>query len=357
MRNLIWTCVTISFFFLLILSFGLPKEMELINRKPNNTAKILVGDKQILNLPETLSGMNADLILLGSSMLGEAVSQEKMSQALGISTSKVWLGGSGSAWWYLVTKNVLPELPHKPKYLGIFFRDNYLTLPQHKTSGKHKSGIDSLAGKNEEVLDRLAYFNSMNFVELALQKNLPLLNHRERIKEKFEQILKKMTAMIAGLANDKKVDELIAIAFDNAKMDDGMLHRRQIADELAQDEYRKDMRFRPDRSFLTSIIRLCEEQDVTLFFVRVKRVRDLKPHKQNAALLNYISRLGSYLAEQNIPLIDFTDNRQIQKKHFGRGDHLNRGSGRVLFTELLAQQIKNEIIAGEQIATLPLYKN
>lgn len=308
----------------------------------------MIGDKRVSDVSGTINSQNPELILLGNSMLGEAVGQEEMSRALGLPSVKVWLGGSGSAWWYLVIKNIVSELPHKPKYIGIFFRDNYLTLPQHKTSGKHKSGIDAFAGAREETLDQLAYFNSMDSVELAAQKYLPLFNHRTQIKETFDRNLQQLTAKITDAGDVKKVKKLVAIAFDNDKMNPVMLDRRQLADELAQDEYRKDMSFHPDRSFLDHIIKLCEEQGIKLFFVRVKRSRDLRVNKQSPDLLAYMSLFNSYLSEKDIPLIDFTDDKQLVSKHFGKGDHLNRGSGRTLFTQLLAERIEKEVLVGQK---------
>jgi len=367
MRNVIWTCLTIFFFILLTLSFGLPGKMRLIDRNSSSYVQYDVTDKSIPesmisdtpdpDLLGTLSNINSELVLLGNSMLGEAVGQQQMSRLLGIPTVKVWLGGSGSAWWYLVIKNILPQLPYKPKYIGIFFRDNYLTLPQHKTNGRHRNGIDGLAGEHEEVLDQLAYYSSMNPVELGLQRYVPLCNHRSRLKDTFERNLKQMTADVVGVEGVKKVNELIKDTFDNAKMNSLMLHEREIADERAQDAYRKDMSFHPDRCFLEHIVKLCKEQGITLFFVRVKRLRDLKPHRQSPELLKYISQLNSYLDEQNIPLIDFTDNRQIVKRHYAKSDHLNRKGGRKLFTALLAELIKDNVLAEQRILTSSLQKN
>jgi len=343
MRNIIRICLTVFIFFILVLAFGSPREMKLVERSSSIDDECLVGDKHIPDLSETLTSIKPELILLGNSMLGEAVGQEQISEALGVNSVKVWLGGSGSAWWYLVIKNIVSKLSHRPRYIGIFFRDNYLTLPQHKTSGKHKKGIDGFAGEGEEVLDQLAYFSSMNSVELAVQKYLPLFNHRTQLRETFEQNLKNLVAKNTGVGDVEKVNELISVTLDNAKMNSQMLHRRQIADELTQDEYRKDMSFHPERSFLEHIVTMCKEQDIGLFFVRVKRLRDLKVNKQSPELLKYISQLNAYLNEQNIPFIDFTDNRQILKKHFGKSDHLNKKGGRNLFTQLLAEQIKKNV--------------
>lgn len=348
MRNVLWTCLTIFFFFLLVLSFGLPGKMSLIERNPDVNGKCMVGEKRVSDVSGTLSHQHPELVLLGNSMLGEAVGQEEMSQAAGLPIVKVWLKGSGSAWWYLVIKNIVSEMPHKPKYIGIIFRDNYLTLPQHRVSGRHRSGIDAFAGAHEEILDQLAYFNSMNSIELAVQKYLPLFNHRMQIRETFERNLQQLTANIMDVRDARKVKKLVATAFDNDKMNPVMLERRQLADEFVQDEYRKDMSFHPEKSFLDHVIKLCESQGITLFFVRVKRSRDLKAGKQSPDLLKYMSLLHSYLSEKNIPLIDFTFNKQVLKRHFGKGDHLNRGIGRTLFTQLLAEQIKRKVLAGKK---------
>ena len=255
---------------------------------------------------------------------------------------------------YLVIKNIVSKMDHKPKYIGIFFRDNFLTLPQHRTSGKHKIGIDTFAGVHEETLDQLAYFNSMNSAELAAQKYLPLFNHRTQLKEIFERNIRRLAGKITGAGDVKKVNKLVAIAFDNDKMNPAMLDRRQLADEAAQAEYRKDMSFHPERSFLDHIVRLCDDQGIALFFVRVKRVRDLNVNKQSPDLLKYMAHLNSYMSEKKIPLIDFTEDKQLLRKHFAKGDHLNRGSGRQLFTQLLAERIKEEVLVEQKtfVATI-----
>ena len=76
----------------------------------------------------------------------------------------------------------------------------------------------------------------------------------------------------------------------------------------------------------------------------MKRFRDIQPNsKEDPKLSKYISKLENYLSEQNIPLIDFTHDKSLTKKHFGKGDHLNREAGRSLFTKNLSKEIKSNL--------------
>ena len=348
MRNVLWPLLTFFFFIVLTLGFGLPQKMVLVQREGDSSAKILISDDLVPDLGQALEENAPELILLGNSILGEAVNQQQVEHSLGLSTAKVWLGGAGSAWWYLVVKNIVPGLSPKPKYIGIFFRDNYLTLPQHKTAGKHKPGIDAIAGQQEELLDQLAYFNSMNRIELVLQQYVPLFNQREQIRVRFDKELKRITADICDKKSRHSVNKLLEQSFDNRKMNPQMLHERQLADEQAQDAYRADMRFHPDKSFLGPIVTMCKEQGIQLFFVRMKRVRDLQPGRQSRDLKRYVSKLKQYLEKERIPFIDYTGNQAVRKSHYGRGDHLNREEGREMFTALLTQDIKT-VVLGQPI--------
>ena len=343
MKKIFWIISTITFFSILVLAFGLPRKMNLIERDSAINDKCMLGDNLVTDLLNELNQIQPQLILVGNSMLGEAVDQNEMTKLTGLQTVKVWLGGSGSAWWYLVIKNIFPDLAVKPKYVGIVFRDNYLTLPQHKVNGKHRWGIDAFAGSNEEVLNELAYYSSMSYPGLFMHKYFPLFNRREKYKESFEYQIKEAAAFLTGGESVSQVNEFIAEALDNEKMDSDMLHKRQLADELAQDEYKKDMNFRPEKSFLKYIIELCKEQGVALFFIRVKRLRDASDSKESPELLRYIAQLKRYLSERNIPLIDYTYDTSITKQHFGKGDHLNRGAGRKIFTASLSKRINGNI--------------
>ena len=154
--------------------------------------------------------------------------------------------------------------------------------------------------------------------------------------------IKRVAGFITGLdAADIKRD--ISLAFANEKMADTLLHQRQMADERKLDEHWKNLDFLPDKTFLGQIVQLCREKGIQLFFVRVKRRRDLIAGQQTGALLAYMEKLQNYLDKNDILLLDYSGDVRIEKKHFGHGDHLNRQGGRAMFTSLLADDLQENI--------------
>jgi hypothetical protein len=339
MKEILQILLTIAMFVILSIPFGLPRRMDLIERDTAISPRCLVDDNEIEDVRSYLQEKQPEVILLGNSMLGTSVDEAKMNNLLGMNVSKVWLGGSGSAWWFLFLKNIVADLEVKPNHIFIFFRDNYLTLPQHKTAGYHKIGIDNFAGPDEELLDSRAYFNTMSRVEFFLYRYLPLVNKGTYFKEKANLFVKDSLGRIWKIGGANEVDKAISTVFADDRMNGEMFEQRHLADEKAQDLYREDMRFRPDESFLSAIIDQCRKHNISLAFVRVKRVRDLQKGKQSKELLEYMARLNTYLDKEGVALIDFTNEDRLKHPHFGKSDHLNRGIGREYFTRILSEQI------------------
>ncbi|MCP4709017.1 MAG: hypothetical protein GY869_10355 [Planctomycetes bacterium] len=88
------------------------------------------------------------------------------------------------------------------------------------------------------------------------------------------------------------------------------------------------------------MIELAQQNNINLVFVRMKRRRDAQNEPTPQALTQYINHLQTYLQNQNVPLIDFTNNPQITLDQFAAGDHLNNHTGTPLFTQLLAENLK-----------------
>ena len=323
-------------FVLLTLPFGLPQRMALVDRKITPQAAGMVGDKYYDDLVRKLNHRQPELILIGNSMLGEGVDERQLESLLHTPAAAVWNGGVGSAWWYLAVKNIIPQLKKKPALVGIVFRDNHLTLPAMRVTGKHKPLIDSLASEDEELLDHLAYLGQENFFSLQLKKYIPLFNKREYYKQSLDSALKGIASSLLRVPGTKAVDQAAASIFASGRMIPTLLNQRQLDDERQQDSAKEDMTFQPEKTFLKPIIELCREQDIQPVFIRVKRRRDLEPGKQPAELLAYMDKLAKYLQTNKVHLLDYTGHAAIRAEHFGEGDHLNRQSGRQLFTALLA---------------------
>ncbi|MGR0480675.1 MAG: hypothetical protein ACTFAL_04530 [Candidatus Electronema sp. V4] len=339
-RSILLLAAVLFCFALFTLPFGLPQRMALVDRKITPQAAGMVGDKYYDDLVCKLNHRKPELILIGNSMLGEGVDERHLESLLHTPAAAVWNGGVGSAWWYLAVKNIIPQLKKKPALIGIVFRDNHLTLPTMRVTGKHKPLLDSLAGEDEELLDRLAYLSQENLLSLQLKKYIPLFNKREYCKQSLDSALKGIASSLLRLPDPEAVDQAAASVFASGRMIPALLNQRQLDDERKQDSAKEDMSFQPEKNFLKPMIELCREQDVQLIFIRVKRRRDLEPGRQPPELLAYMDKLAKYLQANKVHLLDYTGHAAIQTEHFGEGDHLNRQSGRQLFTALLAADLQ-----------------
>ena len=329
------------FFAFFALPFGIPKQMPLVDRQITPKASCMVGDKLHNDVVHKLHRRKPEIILIGNSMLGEAINQNKLSNLQPYPAASLWMGGSSSAWWYLVVKNIIPQMHSRPRLIGIFFRDNTLTLPKHRVTGKHKEFIDDFALKDEDMLDRIAYLSQQHPALLFMQKYLPVFNKREYYKRKFDLLLKDTLAGFYHLDDSAAVNHSIAETFAQQKMNNLFLHQRQMDDEKESSGGQEKMHFSPEQTFLPLIIQHCHKQGIPLVFIRVKRRRDLQPNQQSKELLTYIAELKKYLHNNGVTLIDYTNNQAIKLEHFGNGDHLNRQVGKQLFTSMLAADLQH----------------
>lgn len=330
----------IVFFFTIVFSFGLPVKKPLVERSGLGQLKCKIGDNEVDNLSDELITREPNVILLGNSMLGNAVDQRVFENAVEQKTMVVWSGGSSSAWWYLVVKNVIIPSPAKPKYVAVFFRDNYLTLPQYRIGGNYKSIIDIYATENEKVLDRVLYFNEANPISLWVQSYIPFIRSIDLLKNKLRGFLKKLVSFSIGLGDSDELERAIAFSFNEDKYNDKLFHLAQVKEETDLDN-KNNYSFHPERTFLPHIIKLCKENDVELIFVRVKRKRDVFDNKQPVELMSYQEKLRIYLEEKEVSFIDYSKNSSIRSEHFDKGDHLSLESGMPLFTRIFSENFKS----------------
>ena len=328
----------------LSLPLELYNRLSVAERYQEEGKRGIVNDKLTSSLVQKINKNRPQMLLIGNSMLGEAVDADRLSMLTGIPCLKVWTGGAASAWWYLLIKNVVPLMAPPPKYIVVFFRDNFLTLPQYRTKGKRKEWIDNLSGPYEPLLYDLAYSMQLSIFELMIIKAFPVYAKTEEVKKITETYLKKKVAAVFFQSDEDMLDEALKITFDEKRMDKGLLSQRQIHDENSAGTNTGSMIFTPEKSFLPAMIKHSEMLGINLSFVRIKRKRDLEPGKQPEDLVNYINELKVYLAEHNLELIDYTDNDSIIEDHYGGGDHLNRQNGRKFFTSLLAKDLLEKII-------------
>lgn len=278
--------------------------------------------------------LQPEIVLLGNSMLGEAVDNDSFAELIGKRSAKFDASGSASAIWYLMLKNVVLKAKKKPSHVVVFFRDYFLTMPEYRVRGRYEELIRDLSSPIEPLIDKLSY--SQNYVETFLWHTTPSYRNRAWLKERSEAFVKDtLVSKTLGQKADFAA-KAVATVFRVGNLDTEILTAGQLAAETVEEHvFADDLQ----GSYLPTMVSLAAQSKVQLIFVRVKRRRDARHEVQSEALKQYIVDLSGYLKSNKIPLIDFTSEPRIHIKHFGGGDHLSRKQGRPLFTKLLAKRM------------------
>lgn len=339
--NYKWHHILIGLFsFIVVNLFFWPPKPNLINHN------IAYDPTQTLapeNMYKVLSKINPEVILIGNSMLEKGVHSGYFERLTRKQTGFIGVGASASAFWYLVFKNVICQLPQKPKYTAFFFRDHFFTEPTYRTANEHKERIDMLSKGKEEVLDKKAYLSEMGDLEYSLRMSIPCLQKQYDISEKTLTAIKDYTSKTFFYYPKGEADKTIERVFADENLDLELLSAYQLEKEKNDDESKYDFATRYPKSFLPDIIQLAKANGIELVFVRIKRRRDVEIGQQGAKLEKYIADLRKQLELEGAMLIDYTNNTQLTETHFADGDHLNQEPGMKLFTEMVADTM-NQVV-------------
>lgn len=299
-----------------------------------------------------LEQKHPQVVLLGNSMLGHGINVIHFAMRTGLPTVKMWDGGVASAWRYLMLKNLIAASPDKPEVVIIFFRDHYLTEPSFRVDGEYKSRFDALRHPTERLLDQLAYGQQKRDPLAYLISDVwPLDRQRESVKPTVEKWVKAQTGRGLRIGGTSEVDEAISRVFADGNLNTALFTQAQAAAMGTKTEDRRNFKTLLDHSFLPAEIAIARKEGIRLIYVRIKRVPDAQAQEEgrgvsfdNAYMVQYMKDLLAYLDSEQVPLLDFTQERQIKVRHYGDGDHLNE-EGRLLFTSIVSQALKGKLPA------------
>ncbi len=310
------------------------------NKKVNNHSYSWNPKTYPLAIKPMQKGINKqkpDLILMGNSQLRQGIIADDFIQLTNVATTRVFFGGSGAAWWYLVMKNVIDKAKHKPKKLALFFRDNLLTGTQNGVKGQYKPVVDMVALPKEPLLEKLTFSEDMSTEAYLMNTYWTTHQKRKNFKLGFERTVKEdIGASLLGLEK-QEIDTIIQNVFADEKMDSVLFAARFELDmkNRTSFDFTKDL----PNSYLPEIIRLAKKNNIELVFVRVKLRRYTEEGEgESSEMSQYMKELKQYLKTQEIPLLDFSKNKKLTAKHFSDHIHLNK-EGQKIFTKAFASKI------------------
>jgi len=283
-----------------------------------------------------------DLVLVGNSLLKAAVDAERLGELTGLRAVKACSDGSASLWWYLYVKNVATQTEHRPRYVGILFRDAFLTEPAFRVTGMYQKPIRRLMADDEPLAERLSYAGTV-----VDHVNSPLSwvprEARNWLNYKIEKRVEDLLDVPRGRGRPA-----LKRAFAQDKMTAGLYNEFQLGYEDRSDPASYDFDARVQDSYLPHILRLLKDRGITPVFIRAKRRRDLESGAEPPELVAYVARLRRYVTKRGALWIDFTHDARLKPEHFGAGDHLTRTEGRRHFMQILAAELTPALATRER---------
>jgi hypothetical protein len=236
----------------------------------------------------------------------------------------------------------------------LYFRDNELTLPAFHTGGRARAAhIEPVSTSDESLLAKLAYQENAGWALTILERLWPVVAQRERIKTLSELGLQRLVLSLFQETDARSVGRLFNRVFADFRMNKELLGQRQLAEEMATAASRSMFDFSKSepRSFLPDIIRLVREKGSRLILVRQRCRYHAMGIPEAGSLQEYIIQLRSYLARHGVVLLDFSQEKRIELKHFLLGDHFDGKLAGFIF--LLASRLSPHLPPAAPAEPLP----
>jgi hypothetical protein len=301
---------------------------------------------------DQITAEHPQIILLGDSMVEENVDLPALSKALGHTIHRISYPGAASAMWYLSIKNNIILSPYKPQALVILFRDSTLTTPYYRVGGSYDQVIDTLAGADEELLIRLAYFNRMNPLEKSARQFFPIYSFGFRARNRIDLYNRTLPPRFLLGCREPCVDTAFLNTFSFRTM-----AAPAANDPIAQSEsilYTKDaltFSAQVGNSFLPEIIRLCRENGISLILVRGKTISFVALPKPSG-LDDYILDLKKYLTNNGVRFADLEGDPRLGMKDYIDRFHV-QPEARGTYTQMLAEALAPLLPQPRSIILIP----
>jgi hypothetical protein len=282
---------------------------------------------------ESLRLGNPRWVFIGDSMLGTRIHPTLLKELSETGDRNVMVllqAASGPSWWYLSFKNLLVPSGIKPRMTFFFFRDTNLTDTSFRLTNLGDA-LDEVAHQSEPELDRIAaarirgpwwWMDAM--LERLYQVNTTYAWLHPTIRRWY--------------ALWRYPDPSVRLRFETEIEDDfNSNFRRDLASDLgAVDE---DVNFSRDlpTSVLPLIVRLSNEHQIPVCFVRVQR-RPVgnRPPTDSPALHRYIAEFRAWADAQHACFYDETGDPELTEDLYGDGDHVE---DRLRYTRIFRKRL------------------
>ncbi len=299
-------------------------------------------DRQVrTNYLEYIEANHPQIVLLGDSTLNLGVDASALAQQTGKSVYSMGIPGSASALWYLLLKNNIADASYKPETVLVVFRDSILTAPGYRVHGSYFDLVDEYARRNEPVFIQNSFVNLMNPLEVMAEKYFPLYVSRADIRSSIDAHVRYFAPSLFGCDEDC-TDYALGEIFAGADLEPkALVNAVGAAESYLYTPDQLDFDSQVNDSFLPEMLRIANENNIQLVFVRIR----VLSHGVDPKVDAYVGSLTSYLNENQALILDYGNDARLTNELFRDSIHLS-DKGKVLFTQILANGL-NELFAGK----------
>jgi len=280
-----------------------------------------------------LARLNPGYVVIGDSMAGSRIDPLVLAQLTGRPIAPMMHAASGSAWWYLVLKNlVIPARIH-PRAVLIFFRDTNLTNVTFRLDDGWM--LDTAAAEREDELNAVI-LSAMEGPWYRVDRTIDAMYGADTARRWIEPAL---TAEVGRTIVPSRRRRGAFMTSMNARFGLDHLRAMDAADLQAAEDREADFGRFVNRSALPLMLRDARAAGLTLCFVRVQR-RPVggRPPYQSPALRRYIRDLRRYIEANGGIFRDDTGDLALTLDMYEDGDHL-KGSEHRVYTEILYERL------------------
>jgi len=291
---------------------------------------------------DRLENADADLVIIGDSMVPCRVDPVQLGEMLGKRVHLLYRHGSATAHWFLFFKNIVCAVANRPQRVVFFFRDTYWNLPRLRIGGERAGLIEDLSVGREIELESV--------FDGSAAKERPLVDRAIRVLDtsyEVDRYGEEARARIRKLALEAtsirssgddlmdRVDRLFAL--ENLRHD--------LADDLADQGTESTSQLAgfdpsPTASFLPHIESLARQHGIDLGFHRVMRRRAAGPrYVPPPALRDYLQDMSAWAENNGHRLTDENGDPSLTASLFADGDHV-KPEARGFWTTRIADHLR-----------------
>lgn len=288
-----------------------------------------------------------DWIIIGNSMANTRLDNARLAAISGRRPRKLALGGSQSAIWFLLMKDIVAGSGAKPEWVTVFFRETDLTWPEFRTTGANVEVAAAMNGTSQPEWKAVMEWRTReartgwNGISSAASDALGQLLEGDKLRAwargKMQKTAFNFTEFGASVPYGLRRLELND-TFSPARL------RHDLGTDMAAaggadaswalgDVGEYDVgptHFDPSpaASFLPHMLALAEQHGFKLHFHRVRRRAQADRQTPDSALMaSYMQDLRSWLESRHCVLTDEYRDASITPDLYADGDHVSSEPG------------------------------